>query len=165
MPDKLKTQNGLRALAILEAAKAILILVVGFGLLSLVHHDAASFAESLVKHVHLNPASKYPHIFIQAAGQVTNANMWFLAAMAMVDSIIRGIEAYGLWRGFDWGKWLGFITAVIYLPVEIYELALRATWFKSAAFLTNILIVVYLVWVLYSSKPSQQANLDAEHAG
>lgn len=66
MPEKLKTQNGLRALA-------ILILVVGFGLLSLVNQDAASFAQSLVKHVHLNPASKDPHIFIQAVAQATNA--------------------------------------------------------------------------------------------
>lgn len=150
MPEKTDRLSGLRVVAIIEAAKSILILVVGFGLLSLVHHDAARAAEYLIRHVHLNPASKYPHIFIEAARQVTDANLWMLAAMAMSDSIIRGIEAFGLWRGYEWGKWLGVVTAAIYLPFEIYELALHATWLKAAAFLINILIVVYLVYALYS---------------
>lgn len=157
MSEKSHRYKGLRAVAIFEAAKAVLLLVTGFGLLTLINRDASSCAEYLIKHVHLNPGSKYPRIFIQAARQVTNANLWLLATIVMVDAVVRGIEAIGLWQERQWAKWLGLVTAAIYLPFEVYELWLSISWLKSAAFLANIVIVVYLAYVLNHSKQREGA--------
>ena len=48
---------GVRGIAIIEAIKGLLVLLVGFGLLSLAHRDVEQFAAELVRHAHLNPAS------------------------------------------------------------------------------------------------------------
>src|ERR1041385_9444022 len=60
---------GVRAIAFFEAVKGTLVLVAGFGLLSLVHRDLEDLAERLVQHSHLNPASHYPRVFLEAAAR------------------------------------------------------------------------------------------------
>jgi hypothetical protein len=59
--------RGLRTVAFFEALKGVLILVAGFGLLSLVHHDLQAAAECLVRLSHLTPAHHYPRVFKGAA--------------------------------------------------------------------------------------------------
>jgi len=147
---------GLKVVAVFEAVKSIAILVVGFGLLSLINHDVSKTAESLIRHLHLNPASKYPHIFIEAASHVTNAQLWTIAALAFVDAIVRLVVAYGLWYDRTWAKWLGAVIAGIYIPLEIYEIGLHITALKMATFLTNVAIVVYLSFDIYWSKHSER---------
>lgn len=142
---------GVRVIAVLEAAKALMILATGFGLFALVHRDAEAIAMSIVKHLHVNPASKYPQIFLQACRHITDGNLRMLALLALFDSILRGIEAVGLWRGRDWGKWLGVVSGTIYIPFEIYELIRHASGFKVAALVINLVIVAYLGYLLRQS--------------
>ena len=71
--------DGIRAIAIHEAAKGALVLLAGFGLLGLLHRDVEALAERLVTFSHLNPASKYPRIFLDAATRVTDTQLWWLA--------------------------------------------------------------------------------------
>lgn len=140
--------GGLRAIAIFEGAKAVLILLTGFGLLSLIHHDVEAIAVQLVKHLHLNPASRYPKIFIDASRQLTDARLWTLAALAFADALIRAFEGYGLWRGRAWAEWLGLVSGMIYIPIEIYELLLSINLLKILTLLANILIVAYLGYLI-----------------
>src|SRR5262249_7922043 len=67
---------GLKAAALFEALKGLLVILAGLGLLAFVHRDAQAFAERLVLHLHLNPARHYPRIFIEAAGRLTDARIW-----------------------------------------------------------------------------------------
>lgn len=149
--------TGLRAVAVFEAVKSIAILVVGFGLLSLINRDVAKSAESLIRHLHLNPANRYPHIFIETARHLTNVQLWLFASLAFFDSLVRLVVAYGLWHNRKWGKWLGVVTAGIYIPLEIYEIFAHLTGLKLLTFITNIAIVVYLGLDLYWSKNERRA--------
>jgi len=148
--------NGLRAVALFEAVKSLLVLVVGFGLFSLINHDVGAAAEKIVRRLHLNPFNKYPRIFLEAAHHVTNASLWVLASLAIIDSVTRLVVAYGLWHDRYWAKWLGVVTAGIYLPLEIYELYIHFTSLKLVTFVTNIVIVIYLGLALYYEKPSNK---------
>jgi len=137
---------GIRAIAILEALKAILILVTGFGLLALVHRDVEGIAANIVRRLHINPASRYPQIFLEASRHVSDFHLRMLALLALLDAILRGIEAVGLWLDRPWGKWLGVVTGAVYIPFEVYELSLRLTEFRLAALLVNLAIVAYLAY-------------------
>ena len=64
---------GLRTVAILEGMKGFVVLGAGLGLLSLIHRDVQGLADEVVQHFHLNPTSRYPHIFLDAAANVTDA--------------------------------------------------------------------------------------------
>ena len=89
--------TGMRIVAIAEAAKGTVVLLAGLGLLALINRDVQAIAERLVRLSHLNPASRYPRIFIDAAAHVTNGKLWLLAGAAAAYALVRWVEAYGLW--------------------------------------------------------------------
>lgn len=144
--------RGLHTIACIEALKGALVLVVGFGLLSLVDQDLQAAAERIVRFSHLNPARHYPQVFIQALANTTDARLKFLAALAFLYSGARFVEAYGLWRMKAWAEWFAIISGAIYLPVEIAGLIKHATFLKAGVFLVNAGIVGYLVYALWLSK-------------
>jgi len=147
-----------RAVALFEAAKGVLLLLAGVGALALVHHDAQRLAEQLVGHLHLNPAKRYPRIFIDAAAQVTDARLWLLAGLAAAYSLVRFVEAYGLWRHRRWAEWFAALSGAIYVPFEVYELVQRVTWVSSLACAANLLIVGLMVYVLLSGRRQPPAK-------
>jgi uncharacterized membrane protein (DUF2068 family) len=144
---------GLRTVAAFEAAKGLLVMATGFGLLALVHHDVQRAAESVVRHLHLNPARHYPRVFLEAAAQTTDARLWLLASGAFVYTVVRGVEAYGLWRARAWAEWFAILSGAIYLPFEIYALVVHATALKAVILLINAGIVGYVVYVRLIGHP------------
>jgi uncharacterized membrane protein (DUF2068 family) len=138
---------GIRAVAVFEAAKGTVVIAAGLGLLSLLHRDAQHAAETIVRHLHLNPARHYPRVFIEAAARTTSSRLWLLAAGAFAYSAVRFIEAYGLWRLRPWAEWFAILSGGLYLPVEIYELVRHPTPLRAAILLGNAAIVGYLIHV------------------
>jgi len=143
---------GLRAVALFEAAKGALVLVAGFGLAALVHRDAQHLAEQLVHRLHLNAAKRYPRIFLELMGHVSDAQLWTLAALAATYAAVRFAEAYGLWRGRRWAEWLAALSGGIYVPVEVYELSRSVTAIKLGALILNACIVAYMCRVLWRTR-------------
>lgn len=74
--------NTIRAVSVFEAAKGTMVLLAGFGAISLIHHDVQRVTEQLVGHLHLNPAKHYPRIFLDTAAHVTDARLWLLTSLA-----------------------------------------------------------------------------------
>jgi uncharacterized membrane protein (DUF2068 family) len=156
--------TGMRAVAVVEGAKAALVLLAGFGLLALIHRDVQEVAEKLVRHSHLDPASKYPRIFLDAADRVTDKQLWFFAAMAALYAIIRSVEAYGLWNERRWAEWFALASGGLYIPVEIYEMWHRFTWMKGSIFLINVAVVVYMAYALRHSADQDRELAQAKLA-
>jgi uncharacterized membrane protein (DUF2068 family) len=153
------SKGGLRVVALFEGAKGLLVLFVGFGVLAIIHKDLHSFAEELVRHFHLNPAKHYPRIFIDATNRLTDERLWAIAFSALLYSVVRIVEAVGLWRQRQWAKWFGFLTGGIYIPIELLEIERGVTWPKAIVLTVNTAIVGYLAYDLYRSKQGRK------HAG
>ena len=147
---RIDRSSGVRVIAAFEATKGLLILLAGLGLLSIVHEDVQQIAENIVGHFHLNPASRYPRIFLELADRLADVRLWALATMALAYAGLRLIEAYGLWHGRRWAEWLAVASGAIYVPVEIYELFSGVTPLKVGTLALNIAIVAYMgrtLWV------------------
>jgi len=151
---------GLRVVAIFEASKGILVLLVGLGVISVVHHSAQDAGEALVQHLHLNFLREHPRILIYAATHLDDAHLRLLAGIALVYSAIRFIEAYGLWQMRNWAEWFAIVSGGIYLPLELYELVHHVTALKAVILLVNAGIVAYLVCFRWGR--SKQSVLPAE---
>jgi len=141
--------KALRTVALIEAAKGALVLLVGFGLLGLLHHDIQAFAERLIAHAHLNPAAHYPRIFADVASGLTDARLVLLAAGAMLYAIVRFIEAYGLWHARRWAEWVAALSGGIYVPFELVALLERATWLSLGALILNVAIVAIMLYGVF----------------
>ncbi|HEY6872119.1 MAG TPA: DUF2127 domain-containing protein [Geobacteraceae bacterium] len=143
---------GLRAVALFEAAKGGAVVIAGLGLLVLIHHDVQALAEEVVRHLHLNPAKRFPRIFLDAAAAATDARLWALALTAMVYAVVRFAEAVGLWRQRVWAEWFGILSGSLYLPVELYELTVSVTPVKLSILAVNLFIVGWLSWVRWQAR-------------
>src|SRR5581483_9602016 len=138
---------GLRAVALFEALKGTLVLLVEIGLLSLLHKDTGELAERFVEHFHMNPEHHLTHAMIDAASRLTDAKLWALAAGAAAYSTVRYVEAYGLWHARVWAEWFALLSGTLYLPWELYELAEKQTPIKWAILASNLVIIAYMLYI------------------
>jgi hypothetical protein len=81
--------RALRAVASLELAKGLVVIVAGFGLLSLRHHDVWGVADSLLYLLHINPYRRSARLFLDWADTVTDTRLLLFAILAMVYSLLR----------------------------------------------------------------------------
>ena len=143
-----RLQESIRAIAVFEAIKGAFVLVAGFGLLGLLHQDAHRIACEFISKVHLNPAQKYPKIFIDLADHITDGKLWFFAGLALIYSAFRFVEGYGLWKVRVWAEWLAVVSGAIYLPIEIYEVCVKVSFVSIFALVANIIVVGVVAYVL-----------------
>ncbi len=144
--------NAVRGVALLEATKGSLVILAGFGLLSMIHHDVQRVAERLVAHAHLDPAAHYPRIFVDMASQLTDGRLLLLAAGAAVYASARLIEAYGLWFERRWAEWLAALSGAVYVPFELVELWDRTTWLSLGLLLINAAVVGVMVYSVFQAR-------------
>ena len=149
--------KALRPIAIFEAFKGAVVLITGFGLLSFLGRDNELFAEQIIRHLHLDPAQHYARVFIQAVGHQSDAQLMVYASFAALYAVVRFAEAYGLWHERRWAEWLAALSGGIYVPIEIYDLAHRATWLRVSVLLVNLVVVGYIAWLLTETRRRRAA--------
>ena len=157
--ERHRRRAALRAVASLELAKGAVVLLLGFGAVSLVHKDAWDAAEALLRFLHVNPDHHhYAQVFLNLADNVTDKKLWAVAAGAAAYSIVRFVEAYGLWGERTWAEWFALISGTLYVPFEVYELVRRPTAIHVAVLLINLAIVFYMLYLRLSAQAEEARN-------
>src|SRR5450631_2589302 len=103
----------IRTVALFEAFKGSVVLMAASGFLSLIHKDVHLVASRFIHHMHLNPASHYPLIFLDAASNLHDRRLIFLAVGAITYAFVRFFEAYGLYTEKAWAEVLAAISGAI----------------------------------------------------
>jgi len=80
-------------------------------------------------------------IFSLNAGTLAGVGIGLLAY-----GLLEGVEAIGLWLAKRWAEYLTFVSTTVLLPLEIYEIANKASVLKVIGFLINVAVVVYLLF-------------------
>jgi uncharacterized membrane protein (DUF2068 family) len=75
----------------------------------------------------------------------SSSHLHLLGAVLLAYAAVEGIEALGLWYQQRWAEYLTFLVTTSLLPLEVYEIANRASVFKVIALVINVAVVVYLL--------------------
>ena len=137
----------LRAIATFELIKGLVVLLAGFGALYMIKRDVWDVAVSLLRVLHIYHRYHYSDVFLKLARDVTNTQLLMVAALALLYSTLRFVEAYGLWWKRPWAEWIAFASGTIYLPFEINELFHRVTIFRIGLLVVNLAIVIYMLYL------------------
>jgi uncharacterized membrane protein (DUF2068 family) len=140
----------LRVIAVFEAAKGLLVLLTGLGLLSLLHRDVEMLAEELVARRLLIHHLRLSGVLLRAAENVTDGKLLALASVALAYAAMRFVEAYGLWNQREWGQWFALLSAILYLPWEILAIIHHPTAAHYGLVFFNIALISYLTWMRQS---------------
>jgi uncharacterized membrane protein (DUF2068 family) len=147
--------RAVRIIAFVEAAKGLIVLLAATGILAFIHADWNELAARLVRLSHLNPASKYPQIFLDAVSHLQQPRLVWLAAGAAAYSALRFVEAYGLFRERAWAEWLALIASGIFIPAEIVEVLHRPSLLSVGVLFVNVAIVAVMAHALWRRRRSR----------
>jgi phosphoribosylanthranilate isomerase len=139
-------------ISIEKTVKAVVLIVVGFKLLSLVNQDVHAWAADFVTRHGIDVGNRFVHAALERLIGVTNEQVITWSVVAFVYSTILLIEATGLWLQKRWAEYLTAISTSLLLPLELYEIYERFTWVRIAIFAINVFIVWYLVTRLRDEK-------------
>jgi uncharacterized membrane protein (DUF2068 family) len=148
----------IRSVAFFEAFKGAVVLLAATGLLSLLHKDVHAVAAAFIEHLHLNPASRYPQIILDATLNLHDGRLVMLAAGAGIYAGVRFVEAYGLYAERAWAEVLAAVSGAIYVPFELLGLLRRPTWHGIAFLAINLLVVALMVGALAQRRAHARHN-------
>jgi uncharacterized membrane protein (DUF2068 family) len=135
-----------------KTLKAIVLIVVGLKLLTLVDQDVHAWASDFVTRHGIDVGNRFVHAALQRLVGVSNGQIVTFGVVALLYSAVLLIEATGLWMQKRWAEYLTAISTALLLPLELYEMYERFTWVRVAIFLINIFIVWYLATRLRDEK-------------
>jgi uncharacterized membrane protein (DUF2068 family) len=152
-------KRGLRAIAGVELIKGVVVLICAVAVIALLKRDfdLEEAAQNLLYMLQIDPEKRLSLYFVDAAGRVQDANLMVVGAAACLYSLMRFIEAYGLWMRRVWAEWFALLSGLVYLPFEIRELLRGATGFKWLVLITNIVIVGYMAYLRTSAHNARRA--------
>jgi len=158
---------GLRGIAVFEASKGLLALMVGIAGVALRHRDLNSLAEHLLRFLHklfhISPDGRFARALLHLVERITPRSLWIFALIVLAYTTIRFVEAGGLWLAKEWAEWFALVSGAFYVPIEIWELIRHPTWFKWVILTVNVLIVMYMAWFLMDShRKKREAQAGAE---
>lgn len=142
---------GLRGIAIFEALKGVAALAIAIWVLTLLHKDMVRVAERMLEALHIGLDRHFAQRILRAAGRITDKNLWMFVSVIVVYTAVRFTEAAGLWLEKEWAEWFALLSGALYMPYEIFELLKHATALKWGIFGTNLMIVLYMAWLLNDS--------------
>ena len=131
-------------IGLFKLAKAAGLLIVGIGLLRLVHRDVAATFEHWVELFRLDPDNRYIHGALSRVLRVTPKQLRELSAGTFVYAAVFLTEGTGLLMRRHWAEYLTIVSTALFIPLELYELFERFTFVRLTVLAINVAIVWYL---------------------
>jgi len=151
----LNSRRKLRIVAAIDVFKGVIVLAIGFGILSAHSHVLENGGVSLLRLLDIDSTLAMPQKFLAMLQAVDNEH-GLLTIAATAYAGLRFVEAYGLWFMRNWARWLGIVSAGIYVPFELYYLV-RKPGLMTASVLTINLVVLWLLWPRHHKPPPPPA--------
>jgi uncharacterized membrane protein (DUF2068 family) len=136
----------LRIIAVFKLLKSACLVVVGFGILKLIHQDAGSQLEHWVAMCGFDPGSRLISEAIDKAANLPPHKFKEFSAASFIYAGLFLTEGIGLWRMKRWGEWVTVTITSSLVPLEVYEIFHHPSAIKIFVLLINIAVVVYLVY-------------------
>ena len=137
--------TGLVVIAVFKLVKGTLLLMLGLGLLKLVHAEIATLFSLLIETLHLNSDSRFLHALVLKVDALQPHSVLVAAVVSLAYAGMLLVEGIGLWLEYSWAAYLTVISTALLLPLELYELAEQVSPLRVALLLLNIVILVYLI--------------------
>jgi uncharacterized membrane protein (DUF2068 family) len=77
--------------------------------------------------------------------QAQARTLLWVAAGLIVYGVLQYLEGVGLWLLKRWGEYFTVVATSLFIPIEVFELTEKVTWFRIGALLLNIAAVGYLL--------------------
>ena len=137
--------TGLAVIAVFKVVKGLLLLLLGLGLLTLMHAEIATLFSLLIEALHLNADSRFIHALVLKVDALQPNSVLLAGLISLGYAGMLLVEGIGLWMELTWAAYLTVVSTGLLLPFEIYEVVEQVSMLRIGVLLLNLVIVVYLI--------------------
>lgn len=152
------SERGLLYVGIFKLLKAVFFIAIGLGALHLVHRNLGELVTRLVDSLPIDPEGRIVSMVMDKADLINGHDLRRIGTGAIIYAVLCVIEGSGLILRKGWAEYFTLILTTLGLPLELFELARHATWFRGGALAVNLLILLYLGYVLKQRQPQELAQ-------
>src|SRR6266496_6314954 len=155
MPTEIPTTTKKRraptlyAIIMVKLLKGALFVALAVVAYTLSDNDLPAEYRQLLHVLRLNPERKFFTDLATQVGQLTEANILWVAAGTLLYSLFSLVEGFGLMFRASWACWMAIGESAFFIPIEIYELVKPA---RKPSLMLLIILVINIVIVWYLSK-------------
>ena len=150
----------LELIGFFKIAKGVFFVLIGVGVLRLVHRDLAEILFRLALSLRIDPENHLVSLLLERADSLTPHRLRWIGAAVFLDAGLDFIEGTGLVLRKAWAEYFTLILTAAFLPWELFEIVRRVTITKISLTILNVLVVIYLAYVL----KQKQMRTEAEQA-
>lgn len=133
----------IRLIALFKLVKALLLVAIALGALSLRRHDGP--LEPWLHALLFDPRGRYLHRALEKIAGLDARQLDEIALGSLVYAAVFLVEGGGLVLRKRWAEVLTVVITGSFVPLELYELVAHRGWLKLGVIIANIAIVIYLV--------------------
>ncbi|MHB1022362.1 MAG: DUF2127 domain-containing protein [Acidobacteriaceae bacterium] len=159
-----KHARGLLLIGLLKLGKSLLFFLIGVGAVKLLHQHVSDVLMQMAMHLRFDTESRFVALLLEKASLIDDHRLRQISFATFSYSALALIEGVGLLLEKTWAEYVTLTLSVAFLPWETYELLVRLTFWKVSITLTNIVIVLYLLWILKAKRLEKESQQGQETA-
>ena len=149
-------RRGLLLIGLFKLSKSIFFFAVGIGAVHLMHRDLGNEIMRLAQELRfVDPESRMVLLLMKKADLIDAAKLREIGFGTFAYSALALTEGIGLMLEKVWAEYLTLGLTVAFLPWELFELAREPNLFRLGLLLTNLLVLIYLLWLLKKKRVTQ----------
>ena len=145
-------ETGLLLIACFKLFKTVFFLLVGLGVLHLIHRDLSEVILHAASYLHLDADGQIVGLLLLHAHLISGHQLRVAGVLSILYACVAAVEGTGLLLQKTWAEYLTLGLTLAALPWEVVEIVRHTTWLRFGLLAVNLLVVMYLVWFLRRSR-------------
>ena len=135
----------IRLIALLKLAKALGLIAIGIGALSIRHDHTGNWLGEWIAALAVDPHGKYINRLLARVSSLDAHQLREIGVGSLIYAVVFVVEGIGLMLRRMWAEVMTVIVTISFIPLEVYELVNHGSWAKAAVIVVNVLVVLYLL--------------------
>ena len=143
-----RRDRGILLIALFKLVKALLLILAGAGVLSLLRPSAAGEVHEWLTEFTVARGQQLVQRAIVLLNVATPRQLTEVGLVSICYGLLFATEGVGLWLERRWAEYLTLFATGSLIPFELYELVRKVTTLRTLALVANLTAVVYLIYRL-----------------
>jgi uncharacterized membrane protein (DUF2068 family) len=136
----------LEAIGALKLAEALLFILLGVGVIRVLHKDISDELTRLFVALKFDPEGRFASLLIDKASMISPHQLKQISVAIFAHAALDVLEGVGLIRRKIWAEFVTILVSALFLPFEFVALWHHVTWIRIAVTTINVAVVAYLVF-------------------
>ena len=158
-------ERGLLLVGLFKLSKAIFFTAVGAGALDLMNKNISDVVRHVIDALRIDPERHFVGILMEHVGLIDSHQLKRAGILSFLYAMVCVVEGTGLMLEKRWAEYFTVTLTSLGLPLEVYELIHKYSPYKVGLMVINVVVLIYLVWILKKRRGDEGVSYGGEGAG